>query len=331
MKTLMLVMGALLINLLLACDDLAQVQDESEPAATPMSPATPEQPEASGANPSTPRPAPTPEAATLTEEMTVENDLVMDSLTKYVAESYMESYEECIEIAEVRLESRFVFDRLAEANVSSLSDSERADWNDELRRADEYSNRSLYWACAMFWSEPVDAENTEKRNWHLEEDCFRELRLIPPFWGQTDSDNRGEDPGYFMAAFGYSFKLATGLSALMTKPYSDLTDLERAALVEAVFQESQRGWVDMMDSNRCLRYYPQLFTGRWIPLRDPANNEEETEAVTNAGGFLGIYGGQILLCPNERPDWSAMDIEWDWKKSEGEVQCSRDVPNWPDD
>ena len=192
----------------------------------------------------------------------------------------------------------------------------------------------------MFWSEPVDAENTEKRNWYLEEDCLRELGLIPPFWvpyqvgdKRVIDVNDLYDLSYYWPTFGYSFKLVTGLSALMTKPYSDLTGLERAALVDAVFQsqKSQRGWPDKMDRNRCVRYYPQLFTGRWIPLRDSPNNEEETEEVKNAGGFLGIYGGQILLCPNERPDWSAMDIEWDWKKNDGEVQCSRDVPNWPDD
>ena len=63
MKTLMMVMGAVLIGLLLACGDLPQAQDESVPAATPMTPATPEQPEASGTNPTTPRPAPTPAQA----------------------------------------------------------------------------------------------------------------------------------------------------------------------------------------------------------------------------------------------------------------------------
>ena len=32
----------MLVALLIACDDLAQVQDETSPPATPLSPATPE-------------------------------------------------------------------------------------------------------------------------------------------------------------------------------------------------------------------------------------------------------------------------------------------------
>ena len=61
MRTLIMVMGAALISLLLACDDLAQVQDESGSAATPMSPATPEKPrvdEESSARPNTPTASP---------------------------------------------------------------------------------------------------------------------------------------------------------------------------------------------------------------------------------------------------------------------------------
>ena len=45
--------------------------------------------------------------------------------------------------------------------------------------------------------------------------------------------------------------------ALLERPYPSLTVAERFALRSQI-----------NDSSDCRRYYPQLFSGRWIPLQD---------------------------------------------------------------
>ena len=196
MKTLIMVMGALLIGLLLACDDLAQVQDESVPAATPMTPATPEQPEASGTNPTTPRPAPTPAQAS--NPLSVMTPLaVLPSYTPEPVPTSSPTPTATAVTSEAAQEKRgkylvrcknwaltymepLVYSKFERLDPYSMTDLERALWGSRLVNRQrsfsidnyyepngrEFANNHLEW-CQDYWSEALDESNASKRNHEL--------------------------------------------------------------------------------------------------------------------------------------------------------------------
>ena len=200
MRTLMMVMGALLIILLLACDDLAQVQDESGPAATPMSPATPEQPrvdEEASARPSTPRPAPTPAPAN-TPISAMTPFAVLPSYTPQptsapsprptavpidsppAKEQREENIARCKHWA-LRNLKPIEYSRFEELDPYNMTDLERFLWGSVIVGREQVSNTGAYYSsnhdygdfrfqndqvewCKDYWSEPLSKENANKRN-----------------------------------------------------------------------------------------------------------------------------------------------------------------------
>ena len=124
---------------------------------------------------------------------------------------------------------------------SSLTDAQRMDWSEFFRNKDSDLRR----ACVGLWSEPVTHENADRRNENFagsrdQSGCI------------TDLKGRVEEGDLWRTAEW------ADILELMERPYLSLTLTERIVLRERV-----------EDFSDCREYYPQLFTGRWVPLREP--------------------------------------------------------------
>ena len=155
------------------------------------------------------------------------------SLVPTMADCISDAYDEDVS----RIDS-IRADTISRTNPSELTDAQRFEWYEFFERKGSRLKRS----CVALWSEEVTEENADKRNEQYGrgpgEGCIdwvqRRAREVEPEFRATWDD----------------------ALALLERPYLSLTVAERFAL---------RSQID--DSSDCQRYYPQLFSGRWIPLQ----------------------------------------------------------------
>ena len=146
--------------------------------------------------------------------------------------------QDCLDTAKAIGVDAHIVERLKKVNPSELDDSERLDWRALLLAG---GGSEPFAACSMYWSEPADANNGEKRNEQYQS-CVSE-------WN--------DELGLF--SLGQAFRNVRMESVVMMN-YSELTRKQAKAL---------REWLDEGhggEPNDCHLYYPQLYTGRWIPL-----------------------------------------------------------------
>ena len=132
-------------------------------------------------------------------------------------------------------------DTISRTNPSELTDTQRFEWYEFFERNSSRLKRS----CIALWSEEISEENADKRN---------EQYGSNPGGGEGCLDwvkRRAREGGLELRAAW------DDVLALLDRPYLSLTATERFAL---------RSQID--DSSDCRRYYPQLFSGRWVPLQD---------------------------------------------------------------
>ena len=134
---------------------------------------------------------------------------------------------------------------LQNADPNGLTDEERFAWHQFFM----HTNSELRSSCITYWSEAITVENAEKRNVLVEglpNECLESVEQR--IQAQSSYDLAG-NRGAWVDAY-----------TLLRRPYLSLTITERSVLREILY-----------DSWDCQRYYPQLFSGRWIPLTDVAN------------------------------------------------------------
>lgn len=122
-------------------------------------------------------------------------------------------------------------DTIASTDPDTLSDEQRFAWYLFLGQ----TSSELKHSCVDLWSEQVTSLNAEKRNEGYSS-CVAgvESRI---------REERVESRAAWI-----------DLLALLERPYATLTTAEKAIL------RSQ------LDSDECSAYYPQLFSGRWVPI-----------------------------------------------------------------
>ena len=132
-------------------------------------------------------------------------------------------------------------DTISRTNPSELTDAQRFEWYKFFERNSSRLKRS----CIALWSEEITEENADKRN---------EQYGSKPGGGEGCIDwvQRRAREGELERRAVWDDVLA-----LLERPYPSLTVAERFALRSQI-----------NDSSDCRRYYPQLFSGRWIPLQD---------------------------------------------------------------
>ena len=127
---------------------------------------------------------------------------------------------------------------IAGVDPAVLTDEERAEWRDYF---DVGIGRAFVPACIDLWSAALDADNADMRN-----DRYVACReRMERFSGSPDEENLRRTAG------------AADVLELLDRPYLSLTPLERQVLR-----------LSLGESGDCVWYYPQLFTGRWIPFPD---------------------------------------------------------------
>ena len=132
-------------------------------------------------------------------------------------------------------------DTISRTNPSELTDEQRFAWYEFFER----NSSRLMRSCIALWSEEVTEENADKRN--------------EQYGTNTGGSEGCVDWVKRRAREGEPELRAVwdDVLALLERPYLSLTVAERFALR---FQ--------INNSSDCRRYYPQLFSGRWIPLQD---------------------------------------------------------------
>ena len=152
-----------------------------------------------------------------------------------------ESMEECI--WEARQSDRIDSirtDTIANTDPSALSDLQRFAWYEFFRNE---GSRELREACIDLWSEEITGDNAEKRN-----EEFR--RCVSGIEQRLDEGGGPERLAEWQ-----------DILDLLERPYLALSDTDRVVLrlgLRTVHGDS--------DHHDCLSYYPQLYSGRWIPL-----------------------------------------------------------------
>ena len=241
-------------------------QPPSTPSATPLALAGRITPTA------TPTPWPTPTQIPKTARDPELSELAAEYRMRCL--HYVREYEQPVTYAEFR-----------DLDPDNMTDLERVLWS----QISSDSGFELY--CRDYWSEPLSARNANKRNDSYRYDCYRGL-----WYGRENylyEDSRWDQ---------YS-RIANWLDI----PGDALLDMSPRPLdlVLTAWERRERGyefspeeewyrileawpWNDFEvgpqigrngDIQHCVNYYPQLFTGRWIPL-DTALTRHETAERT---------------------------------------------------
>ena len=145
--------------------------------------------------------------------------------------------------------------------------------------------------CQDYWSEPLLAKNAHKRNESYRDKCYKEL------WHRRESYLQYED---------HRWDQFSRIANWLDIPGDDLLEMSPRPLdlVEAEWERRQRGyepepqdeWYGILEvwpyhddwfypdylygkghPEECVYYYPQLFTGRWIPLDTALTRHEIQE------------------------------------------------------
>ncbi|MXY22444.1 MAG: hypothetical protein F4Y49_14060 [Dehalococcoidia bacterium] len=167
----------------------------------------------------------------------------------------------------------------------NMTDLERVLWGqiDGMHR--------LY--CQDYWSEPLSAQNAHKRNNSYWNECYRGL------WHNRENYLQYEE---------YRWDQYSRIANWLDIPGDDLLHMSPRPLdlVMIAWEREQRGyepepadeWYRILeawpsadddymvnfrvgrnsDADECVYYYPQLFTGRWIPLDTAITRQEIQES-----------------------------------------------------
>ena len=158
-----------------------------------------------------------------------------------------ESQESCVFAAlDVGLSSALV-DKIEETNPRTLTDKQRGEWFKLLS-----SHSSVRSVCKDYWSEPVTAENADKRNEDYYSECIGDM----PEGDYMDLGERGAQR-----------VVRADTLELLERPYMDLTLADRM-LLYSFFGYDQPFYNNYSVHRPCIYYYPQLFLGRWVPFPD---------------------------------------------------------------
>ena len=359
-KTFMMVMAVVMTSLFLACDELAQVQDESPPAATPMLPATPEQPreaEDSDTRPSTPRPAPTPAPAntplsvmtplavlpSYTPEPTataaprptaapIDSPIAKEKRQEYIAR--------CKHWALRNLQP-IEYSRFEELDPYNMTDLERVLWGSVIVGQDQVSVTGAYYSdndeygdlrfqgnhvewCQDYWSEPLSAENASKRNhpaWHTA--CMASL--------PGDARELEERVEYAFEQYE-----SEGMSAVIVNQYARIlnwVDIDGETLLKV--EPKPREIVQMVwerGDDGPSRYRERNRIGDW-PLT--STRAEDIEWWYIEGAWSADFWG---YCKNYYPQlffgrWVPLDDfevdEW-LEEVQEQLEEQRELDDWPD-
>lgn len=152
-----------------------------------------------------------------------------------------DALESCVFAALEEELSGVLIEKIEEADPDALTDKQRWEWLKVLEQVS--GNYNVVNSCQSLWSEPITPENAAKRNSDFYDECAGGLERIL----NEDSANYRYDE--------YGLARAADILELLHRPYPSLSLTDRVVL-RMLFE----------NSGSCVRYYPQLFLGRWAPF-----------------------------------------------------------------
>ena len=287
------------------------------PTAEPQEPARPQPPQpSSNLVPATPSPPKVP--ATAAPPLNVISKAAKNLLTQTESETALNTSisEDCL-FAVVRAEtSEAMLNKIRDANPAELSDLERYKWNllfsryyddSDLRlgmsayfsfpRRDSGRHEEMANACADLWTAPITEQNIDNRNYELVDFCSP-LELLRY---ESDEYARLHTP------------MMRDVDTLLKRPYQSLTLTDRIVLRQ------------LLNSDYCTMYYPQLYFERWTPmfvktLQDEDDNDAYTYTTLFDGKTTYDEGEIFVAYPRGKPIIC----------SEEELEMFGDHSNYPD-
>ena len=166
-----------------------------------------------------------------TQATNLAEDIAIPNKAACLSEASQSSYVDAIRLSTIE-----------DADPDRLTDEERSAWNQFFMN----TNSELRSSCIVYWSEAVTVENADKRNTMVEGRPNQCLESVEQHIQAQNSYELAGNRGAWVDAY-----------TLLRRPYLSLTVAERSVLRE-----------NLRDSYDCHIYYPQLFSGRWIPLTD---------------------------------------------------------------
>ena len=161
-----------------------------------------------------------------------------------------DSMESCVFAALEEELSGVLIEKMEETDPDALTDKQRWEW---LKVLEEVSgNYNVINSCQALWSEPITSENADKRNDDFYDECVDDFGYL------RDDDNDGNNE------FRYNDPRPTrdaDILELLHRPYLSLSLTDRIVLRRLFGDSEFSGY-----SDECVRYYPQLFLGRWAPF-----------------------------------------------------------------
>ena len=362
MKTLAIVTGALLITLLLACDDLVQVQDEGGPAATPMSPATPEQPreaEESNTSPSTPKPAAT--SAPANTPLSVMTPLaVLPSYTpqptatsspaptatpvspEEVQAKAAENVQRCKHWALLNMQP-IEYSKFEKLDPYTMSDLERVLWGSVIVQKESveyagsfvgvsndnpyrFSDSHVEW-CQDYWSEPLGPENANKRN----HEAFRVECVIRLVKGGTGRERSAKKEFSNHGPNGMSPVIVNQWVRLLN--WMEIGGGELLEFEEKPFDLVSKVWEKEWDSYSEGRYKSANTVDGYIPLASVPMEDIEWWGIESVWAY-----DQLRYCQSYYPQlffgrWVPLDdfgMDERLEEAQDKLNKARKSYDWPD-
>ena len=344
----------ILAAMLVACDDLAQVQDESSPPATPMSPATPEQPsktEGSGASPSTPRPAPTPAPAntplsvmtplavlpSYTPEPTATSSPAATATPvspEEVRAKAVENIQRCKHWALQNL-APIEFSRFERLNPKTMSDLDRILWGKMIENpSNRYSvfgirEGETEW-CMDYWSEPLSEQNADKRNEQFRDEC--RYSMVDRAGRYEDDINNAADNA--MENYGVDVAPVVVNQYIRVMNWMDIDGEELLQM-----PETPRNLVRRLLENRDTDYYGKYSNSENFPSKDTPSEIIEWLGIEGAFYYAidpddsqcGFYYPQLFFgrwIPID--DYGTEDEAGRYKELIEHMQTEDVWPDWAD-
>ena len=257
------------------------------PTAEPKQPALPQPPQpASDSLPATPSP---PEAAATAAPPVAISTAAAEQLAQTESTLNTSISEDCL-FAVVRAEtSEAMLDKVRDANPAELSDLERYKWNLLFSRyygdsdlflgmsmsaylaypiRDSERHKEMASACADLWTAPITEQNIDKRNDELVGFCSPQELLR----------DKEEEYARLHGA------MTRDIDTLLKRPYQSLTLTDRIVLRQ------------LLESDYCTTYYPQLYFERWSPIFVKMLYDEDDN---DANIYITLFDGRASYAEGE--------------------------------
>lgn len=161
-----------------------------------------------------------------------------------------DSMESCVFAALEEELSGVLIEKMEETDPDTLTDEQRWEWLKVLEQVS--GNYNVVNSCQALWSEPITSENADKRNDDFYDECVDNFGYLRNEDNDSNNEFRYNDPRPTRDA---------DILELLHRPYLSLSLTDRIVL-RRLFGDNE--FSDYSDE--CVRYYPQLFLGRWVPF-----------------------------------------------------------------